>query len=69
MKLLLQRVMCASVDVAGQTVASIGQGILVFVAFEQKDTLSDIKKMADNYIRMPQYVLLYPNNLMCANFC
>ncbi|HDQ41751.1 MAG TPA: D-tyrosyl-tRNA(Tyr) deacylase [Desulfonatronum sp.] len=37
MRLILQRVKSARVDVAGQSVASIGPGLLLFVGFGQED--------------------------------
>ena len=38
MQLLLQRVQSASVDVGGEQVAAMSQGLLVFVGLEKKDT-------------------------------
>ena len=39
MQLLLQRVKSASVDVGGDRVAAIAQGLLVFVGVEEGDTM------------------------------
>ena len=42
---LLQRVRSAQVDVGNKTVASIKQGLLVFVGFEQQDDEQNCAKM------------------------
>ena len=41
MKLVVQRVLRASVQSEGATVGSIDQGIMVLVGFSSKDALSD----------------------------
>jgi len=45
MKGLLQRVSSARVDVAGQTVGGIDQGLLVLVAVEPGDTEANAAKL------------------------
>ena len=47
MKMLIQRVTSASVDVDGETVGSIGKGFLVFVGVGHDDT----EEIADKYIK------------------
>ena len=42
---LLQRVTQAKVDVAGQTISQIGQGILVLVGFQKEDDMEKLQKM------------------------
>jgi len=42
---LLQRVTQAKVDVAGQTIGQIGQGILVLVGFQKEDDMEKLQKM------------------------
>lgn len=46
MKVLLQRVARASVRVGGDTVASIGTGLLVLVGVEREDTEAEAEEMA-----------------------
>jgi D-tyrosyl-tRNA(Tyr) deacylase len=43
MKALIQRVSEARVDIEGNTVAKIGNGMLVFLGIEKSDTENDIK--------------------------
>lgn len=45
MKALIQRVKHAKVEVDGQTVGEIGQGLLVFVGLGKNDTLQSSEKM------------------------
>jgi len=45
MKGLLQRVRCARVDVAGETVGAIDQGLLVLVGVEPHDTQGSADKL------------------------
>ena len=47
MRLLIQRVSDASVEVSGETVGSIGKGLLVFVGFGKKSGESDIPWMVE----------------------
>ena len=46
MKVLLQRVSSASVEVDGQIVGQIGQGLLLLTGFAKHDTASALKLMA-----------------------
>jgi D-tyrosyl-tRNA(Tyr) deacylase len=46
MKLLVQRVSRASVEIAGETVGAIGTGLLVFVCGEPGDTEEDVGFLA-----------------------
>ena len=48
---VLQRVAEASVDVAGETIASIGPGVLALVAVEQGDGPAEIDRMAERLVR------------------
>ncbi len=43
MRVVIQRVLQASVQVDGETVASIGSGILVFAGLHESDTLQDME--------------------------
>jgi D-tyrosyl-tRNA(Tyr) deacylase len=45
MKALIQRVSEAKVDIEGNTVAKIGNGMLVFLGIEKSDAENDIKYM------------------------
>jgi D-aminoacyl-tRNA deacylase len=47
---LLQRVTDASVTVGGETVASIGRGLLVLVAVRRKDTERDADRLAERIL-------------------
>lgn len=47
MRLVIQRVLHAEVQVDGNTIGKIGKGLLVFVGAGQDDT----KKIADKYLR------------------
>jgi len=46
MKVLLQRVREARVDIAGETVGAIEHGLLLLVGFCQGDTQADVQKLA-----------------------
>jgi len=50
MKVLLQRVSRAKVEVAEQTVGAIEQGLLLFIAIEQHDTLEQLSRMAQKIL-------------------
>ena len=52
MRAVLQRVSQASVTIAGQVTASIGQGLLVLVAVEEADTPEDIEWLSGKIVRM-----------------
>lgn len=45
MKILIQRVRRASVEIDGTDVGSIGEGLLLFVGFEPTDTLDMLDRM------------------------
>ncbi len=47
MKVLLQRVTNAAVEVESNTVGSIGQGLLLFVCLEEGDTSAKLKPIAE----------------------
>ena len=47
MRLVIQRVLHAEVQVDGNTIGKIGKGLLVFVGADQNDT----KEIADKYLR------------------
>lgn len=47
MRVLLQRVLTASVDVDGQRIASIGPGLLVFIGVSPEDTSAQVDWLAD----------------------
>lgn len=49
---LVQRVRRAQVDVAGQTVGAIGQGLLVLVCAEPSDTLLQAEKLVDKLLKL-----------------
>ncbi len=46
MKALIQRVSEASVDIQGERVAQIGQGLLVLLGITHTDTATDVEKLA-----------------------
>ena len=46
MKLLVQRVSEASVEIQNENIASISTGILVFVGFDPSDSSKEIEKLA-----------------------
>ena len=50
MKLLVQRVSKASVEVENQTIASINEGVLVFVGFDKKDNSEKIGALANKLL-------------------
>lgn len=47
MRAVVQRVLSARVDVAGETVGEIGPGLLVFLGISVDDTQDDVVLMAD----------------------
>jgi len=57
MRLVLQRVKEAHVDVAGETVGAISTGLLVFVALTSTDTTQDVEYLADKVI----YLRIFPD--------
>ena len=50
MRVVLQRVTAASVEVDGQTVGEIGRGLLVLVAVQRDDTVRDITRLAERIL-------------------
>ena len=46
MRVLLQRVLNASVEVDGRSVGQIGHGLLLFVGFETSDNTEDLDRLA-----------------------
>ncbi len=52
MKVLLQRVKRAEVNVAGKRISHIGKGLLVFLAIEQSDTEKDLDYYADKVLEL-----------------
>jgi D-tyrosyl-tRNA(Tyr) deacylase len=49
---VLQRVERAQVDVAGQTIGAIGQGILMLVCAEPSDTEKEVEKLIDKTLKL-----------------
>lgn len=47
---LLQRVSSASVTVAGETIGSIGHGLMVLVAVERGDTAAQARRLAERLV-------------------
>ena len=47
MRLLIQRVTSASVDVDGDTIGSIGEGLLIFLGVTHDDTPEDVKYLVE----------------------
>lgn len=52
MRLVIQRVKNASVDIGGSRVSEIGQGLLVLVGVEQGDTREDMLWLASKTVNM-----------------
>ncbi len=52
MKVLLQRVQSASVAVAGESISSIGPGLLLFVGFGHDDGPEVLRPMADKTVHL-----------------
>jgi D-aminoacyl-tRNA deacylase len=52
MRVLLQRVLNASVEVDGQSVGQIGHGLLLFVGFETADTMEDLDWLTGKVLRL-----------------
>lgn len=52
MRVVIQRVSSASVAIAGQSKASIGRGLLVFVGIEEADSADDIEWLAGKIVRL-----------------
>jgi D-tyrosyl-tRNA(Tyr) deacylase len=52
MRAVIQRVRNASVEIKGNTVAKIGQGLLVFLGIGREDTIQDIQWMVEKVINL-----------------
>lgn len=52
MKIVLQRVLNASVAVDGKTIGKIGKGLLVFLGIETDDTDDLLQKYADKIVKL-----------------
>src|SRR5258708_32883026 len=52
MRVLLQRVTSASVEIEGQLVGRIGHGLLLFVGIENNDTAEDLNWLAGKVPRL-----------------
>ncbi len=52
MKAVLQRVSQAHVDIDGQTVGKIGQGLLVLLCVEQNDQQADVDKVLSKILKL-----------------
>ena len=52
MKVVLQRVTSASVDVEGKTVGEIGSGLLVLLGVGQGDTEKDCERLAEKIVNL-----------------
>ena len=50
MRALLQRVSCASVDVGGERVGAIGQGLLVLLGLDKEDDRSKADRMLEKLL-------------------
>ena len=52
MKLLVQRVRSAQVDIDGKTVGKIGHGLMTLVGFTHTDTSETVKYLADRSVKL-----------------
>ena len=52
MKLVIQRVTEASVEVEGNRIGQIGRGFLVFIGIGREDTEETVKKYADKMLKL-----------------
>jgi D-tyrosyl-tRNA(Tyr) deacylase len=52
MRAVIQRVRNASVEIKGNTVGKIGQGLLVFLGIGREDTIQDIQWMVEKVINL-----------------
>ena len=52
MRVVIQRVNHAQVDIGGKTVGKIGKGLLLLVGIKESDELATIKKAADKIAKM-----------------
>jgi len=51
-RVLLQRVRKAEVEVAGKTVAAVNYGMLIFVGIEERDEIGDLEWMASKLCKL-----------------
>ena len=58
MKLLVQRVSEAGVDVDNENIATISNGILVFVGFDPSDSITEITKLTKKLLNYKPKVKL-----------
>ncbi len=52
MRVVLQRVLEASVTVDGETVGTIGPGVVVLAAIRKDDTVEQVRKMAEKCVHL-----------------
>lgn len=52
MRVVVQRVRRAAVQVGDETVASVGPGLLLYAAFRREDTATDLAWMADKVVSL-----------------
>jgi D-aminoacyl-tRNA deacylase len=52
MRIVLQRVKCAHVDVAGETVGSIGPGVAVLLGVTHPDSQEDARYLVDKVVQL-----------------
>lgn len=52
MKVVVQRILAASVAISGQTVGEISKGLVVFVGFTHEDTSADINYVVQKMINL-----------------
>lgn len=52
MRILLQRVSSAAVEVEGKTVGAIGKGLLALIGITHKDTSAEVFKLCDKLVRL-----------------
>lgn len=55
MKMLIQRVTCASVEVKSKVVGSIGPGVLIFVGISSTDTFSEVDWLANKLVHLRMF--------------
>jgi D-tyrosyl-tRNA(Tyr) deacylase len=52
MRVIIQRVACASVEVEGSNVGSIGKGMMVLVGIEDADTIEDVQWLSSKLTQL-----------------
>ena len=52
MRVIIQRISTANVEVKGKVVASIGNGVLVFTGFEEDDKIEDLQWVSNKIIAL-----------------